>query len=66
MLVSGGRWEFIYFVGENNGRRSIPANLEIKNLSTGATIKRQLDLPINAPSPILEIEPEWFATKESA
>lgn len=62
-LTPGGTWNFVYFAGDKNGREAISAKLEITNLSSGASLKRQIDLPITSNGPTINVSEDWFNNK---
>ena len=63
-IAPSGKWRFVYFGGDNNGQAGIPSILEIRNLSSGALVRTQIDLPITNKGPDLKISEGWFSEKQ--
>ena len=63
-IKPGGEWRFVYFGGDNDGRKGISCILEISNLSYGALVRTQVDLPIVKAGPNFKISEEWFLENE--
>jgi hypothetical protein len=61
VLPPDAKWSFTYFAGDHKKQQSILANLEVEDLSSKATARRQLDLPVNVAGPEITISTDWWA-----
>ena len=59
-IMAGQKWKFLYFSGDNDGRAAIASIFEGKNLSSGASFSRQIELPISKEGPTIVFTEDWF------